>query len=115
VLLLGGDQIYADDVAEALSGPIRDLAARLVGMDEPIPGMASPASMALGARQKLINDAHMTSEQGGNHLLTFGEFCAAYLLAWNPGLWPSFETMWDHPEELMPALTVEDREKIRGQ
>jgi hypothetical protein len=32
--------------------------------------------------------AKFTSENAGNHLLSFGEFAAMYLVAWNVENWP---------------------------
>jgi hypothetical protein len=45
--------------------------------------------IGVGERQQIVNDhAKFTSQKAGNHLLSFGEFAAMYLLAWNSQNWP---------------------------
>ncbi|HEX9963352.1 MAG TPA: hypothetical protein VGB04_00010 [Allosphingosinicella sp.] len=84
-LFLTGDQIYADDVAEVLAPRIQALGHELQGRVETLPGLTRPlAAYGLGDRQDLVsNFAGFTSSDAANHLLTFGEFAATYLLAWN--------------------------------
>lgn len=89
-LLLGGDQIYGDDVPALLIRTIQDLARALLGFDEPLPGIQKPNTIAVDGRQAAVETAKLTSGHAANHLLTFGEYCAAYLLAWNPDVWPTF-------------------------
>jgi hypothetical protein len=43
----------------------------------------------IGERQRLVKEyAGFTSPNAGNHLLSFGEFAAMYLVAWNAKNWP---------------------------
>lgn len=92
LLLLTGDQIYADDVADVLLAVAADAAPALLGFDEQLPTAAGPrvASVFLpGERKRLVaDDARLTTEDGGSHLLSFGEYCAMYLLAFGTAIWP---------------------------
>jgi len=92
LLLLTGDQIYADDVADVLLTVAADAAEVLLGYDEELPTVAGPriASVFLpGERKELVaDDARLTTEDGGSHLLSFGEYCAMYLLAFGTAIWP---------------------------
>ncbi len=89
-LLLTGDQIYADDVADALLVQLRAVETALMGWQEKLPGISGDSDdLKPGHRQDLVEDeAEFTSGEASSHLLTFGEFCAMYLLAWSPVLWP---------------------------
>ena len=91
LLLLTGDQIYADDVATALLPSLTSIGASLfaTGSPEtvPVPGIGdvpvTQASFPAGRRQKLIRaTAGMTSDDAHNHLIGFGEWAALYLLSW---------------------------------
>lgn len=90
-LLLTGDQIYADDVHAKLIGPIIQLAEKIMGRQELLPADYGYAYWyeSDGERKELISDGFST-EKGGNHLLTFGEFAAMYLLAWSGSIWRRF-------------------------
>jgi hypothetical protein len=93
-LLLTGDQIYADDVADALLFMLMDAADALLGWTEALPGGPEAAALAPGARGTLTLDAGLTSGYPNkafskSHLVRFGEFCAMYLFAWSPTLWPT--------------------------
>ena len=111
-MMLGGDQIYADDVPAAITPAIQELANALMGMEEPLPGIKTPTSIALNGRQKYSNGGKLTSDHALNHLFTFGEFCAAYLLSWNPGLWPKLPTWADIYDELDEKPPVNKAEAI---
>jgi len=89
-LFLTGDQIYADDVAMPLIQHITKFGIELLGWEEPIHGLNKKLTeIGIGERQQIVNDhAKFTSQKAGNHLLSFGEFAAIYLLAWNAQNWP---------------------------
>ncbi|MFJ8437638.1 alkaline phosphatase D family protein [Kitasatospora griseola] len=98
-LLLTGDQIYADDVAEDLTAPIIELGADLMGFDETVPvlgGATVPVRGLVGGARGLLLAKVFTPDYAGvlrnsaarNHLMGFGEFAAMYLLGWNKALWP---------------------------
>lgn len=49
---------------------------------------AGPEVFPIGGRLRLTTHAgQLTSIDGVNHLVSFGEFAAAYLLAWSPACW----------------------------
>ncbi|MBE7448580.1 MAG: hypothetical protein HS111_06770 [Kofleriaceae bacterium] len=90
MLILNGDQIYADEVPDAMLEHIHELLPDLVGYPEELPGLklAKP-----GKRRSHLKELGFTTEEGSSHVLTFGEYCLLYLLYWNEALWPpSFGT-----------------------
>ncbi|MEU6578244.1 hypothetical protein [Streptomyces sp. NPDC046805] len=92
-LILTGDQIYADDVADGLLHICSTYGRALLGRDEKFPTLP-PASQEWlfrpGHRQDMVTgDFHMTTTEGRSHLLRLSEFLAMYLLAWSPALWPA--------------------------
>jgi hypothetical protein len=114
MLLLTGDQIYADDLATALSPFLTSIGANLLATAQPetvpVPSAGdvpvTQAAFPAGRRQKLIMvTAGMSSDDAPNHLIGFGEWCALYLLNWNGRLdtsrFDSFYGLW--PKDL--ALT----------
>ena len=90
-LLLTGDQIYADDVADGLLHICSTYGRTLLGRDEEFPSLP-PATKWLfqpGRRQEMMTgDFHLTTEYGDSHLVRLAEFCAMYLLVWSETLWP---------------------------
>lgn len=98
-LFLTGDQIYADDVAPALSSYLTRLGIELLGWEEKISGVERLLSdIEPGERQNVVKEyARFTAGHAGNHLLGFGEFAAMYLLAWNVENWPDeYEIASEH-------------------
>ncbi len=90
-LFLTGDQVYADDVAAPLIEHIRSLATALMGEDDAtsIPELGSVANLEVNGRAEIVTEhVGFTSEKADNHLLTFGEWAAMYLSAWNTEVWP---------------------------
>uniref|UniRef100_UPI00064C9B7D alkaline phosphatase D family protein n=2 Tax=Pseudomonas TaxID=286 RepID=UPI00064C9B7D len=111
VLLMTGDQVYADDVAGPMLRAIHSLIARLGLFDEQLEGAVVPDSQALyqhpacyyhradllpaqernetlrerffGGKRKPI----FSSSNADNHLVTFAEVMAMYLLVWSPVPW----------------------------
>lgn len=94
-LILTGDQIYADDVADALIDHIIDFGKDLMGWDEKVPvilpngtsGKIKTSTLRYGIRGKILAGV-FTSDMRANHLVAFAEFAATYLLAWNKENWP---------------------------
>ena len=90
-LYLTGDQIYGDDVA----GPLIEHVSRLGrecmgdGDDTSVPGISRLSTVGIYGRQTLAKAAKLTSDTAGNHLFTFGEFAAMYLVAWSADTWPA--------------------------
>ncbi|SBT40365.1 peptidoglycan-binding domain-containing protein [Micromonospora auratinigra] len=123
-LVLGGDQIYADDVADPLLAIIHGhdalpaagtepavpayegVAARLGLAPEPMPvGGTPPADRTYlpGKRATAIaRDAKFTSGAADSHLMSLREYLCMYLLAWSDVLWPS---SWPTFEHVLPADT----------
>jgi len=100
-LLLTGDQIYADDVSEALLMTLIDAADVLLGWQENIPGILGgqqyrapiPAYMRrspLGFPNmgKLQVTPGFTSDDLRSHLMSLGEYLSMYLFVWSDVLWP---------------------------
>jgi hypothetical protein len=99
-ILLTGDQIYADDVADEIIKPLCTLAGDLRGgrdheerfpwTPKPLTQLTEPGDRALISRLYLTPDDPDTKTSfGRNQLLGFSEFAAMHLLSWNEKLWPS--------------------------
>lgn len=111
LLMMNGDQIYADDVAGPMLRTIHGLIARLGLFDEYLEGavVSDSASLyghhasyyhradllpALDSNETLrerffggVKKPIFTSSTADNHLVTFAEVIAMYLLAWSPTPW----------------------------
>ncbi len=104
-----GDQIYGDDVADPWLFCLTDAGDTLLGWEEdlpinpePINPEPSPSLPALKAKHLPPGERTNVAEQlagftaglpnksdhVNSHLLSLGEYCAAYLFAWSPVLWP---------------------------
>jgi hypothetical protein len=90
-LFLTGDQIYGDDVAGPLIGRLTELGATLLGAEDDgsVPGVPSLSRIPIYGRQQLVEEqACFSSDKADNHLLSLGEFAAAYVVSWNAATWP---------------------------
>lgn len=111
LLMMNGDQIYADDVAGPMLRAIHGLIARLGLFDEYLEGaVVSDSASLYGHRASYYHRADLlpaldsnetlrerffggvkkpifTSSTADNHLVTFAEVIAMYLLAWSPAPW----------------------------
>ncbi|MGE8413547.1 MAG: alkaline phosphatase D family protein [Pseudomonas sp.] len=111
LLLMNGDQVYADDVAGPMLRAIHALIERLGLFDEHLDGAMVDDSQALyrhGAsyyrraellpalksnetlRERFFGGVKkpiFTSSSADNHLVTFAEVLAMYLLVWSPVPW----------------------------
>lgn len=104
-LFLTGDQIYGDDVADPLLWAASWLGDALLGWEEALPvgkkeptdvTYYTPKELPAGQRAEVATKyAGFTAglqnkrERVTSHLLSFGEYCAAYLLVWSPVCWPA--------------------------
>jgi PhoD-like phosphatase len=84
LLLLTGDQIYADDVADSILALLKQKGPELLGYQEMLPrkegGLFDPSLSQQGGRKSLAKEsAGFSSDEAENHLFTFGEFAAMYL------------------------------------
>jgi hypothetical protein len=99
LLLMTGDQIYADDVADSVLAMCTDFGDVLLGWaGEQLPslGTNTPAAYPPGVRADLVTDvAGFTGSMvdkaklAKSQLIGFGEYVAMYLLVWSPVLWPA--------------------------
>lgn len=111
LLMMSGDQIYADDVAGPMLRAIHALVERLGLFDESLEGAVVDDSASLyGHRASYYHRADLlpalesnetlrerffggakkpifTSSTADNHLVTFAEVIAMYLLVWSPTPW----------------------------
>jgi len=125
VMLLTGDQIYADDVAGPLLRAIHALVERLGLWSEHLEGSTLEDSAALydceycyyqrdellpqekstrALRERFFGGTEkpvFTSATSGNHLITLGEVLAMYLLCWSDAPWRGLSYT-------RPALTAEE-------
>ncbi|SMQ31054.1 hypothetical protein SAMN04488483_5954 [Pseudomonas helmanticensis] len=124
LLMMSGDQVYADDVAGPMLRAIHALIARLGLFDEHLEGAVvsdsaklyeHPASYYHRAdllpalesnetlRERFFGGARkpiFTSSSADNHLVTFAEVIAMYMLVWSP-------MAWSLVNPTAPALTPE--------
>lgn len=97
-LYLTGDQIYADDVADAMLFMIKDAIGELFQWEENLPGVSSNSQyLGYGNRSWLIwslakfsrvDVSESTNQARKNHLVYLTEFFSMYLFTWSPELWP---------------------------
>jgi hypothetical protein len=138
LLLMTGDQIYADDVAgpmlkaihcviarlglyhEALEGAVvnntSDLATHEHGFyerEQLLPQIATNtvlSSIFFGAKKKPV----FTSVNAQNHLIGSAEIIAMYLLVWSDTLWPDIVIDKDGIPEKYNAIFDKENEAITG-
>src|SRR6266511_2171843 len=115
-LFLTGDQLYGDDVAAALIGYLHRLGISLTGRAERIPSIPPQALDEVGGRQRWVHEqVGFTSPRAANHLLTFGEFAACYLLAFADTLWPrDTGELARLAEQTSPQLEAGTRRRLRA-
>ena len=96
-LFLTGDQIYADDVADAMLFMIDDAASTLFNWDENYAPFTA-AELVPGKRNtnnRMRNDVGFTGmlpnkpKYSKSHLLKFREYATMYMFAWSDVLWPT--------------------------
>ncbi|WP_017316024.1 metallophosphoesterase family protein [Mastigocladopsis repens] len=111
-LFLTGDQIYVDDVADALLFMLMDASQTLLGWTERLPDVKNVEELNPGKRNNLathtagftasLSKINTISNLAKSHLFTLGEFLTMYLFAWSDVLWtkpedfPTFEDV--HPD-----------------
>ncbi|MBW4609743.1 MAG: hypothetical protein KME22_21680 [Hassallia sp. WJT32-NPBG1] len=102
-LFLTGDQIYADDVADALLFMLIDASQTLLGWSEVLPDVENLEELNAGKRNNLathiagltssLSKFNKISNVAKSHLFTLGEFYAMYLFAWCDVLWTKSEDL----------------------
>lgn len=132
VLVMSGDQIYADDVAGPMLSAIHALLAQL-GLpseqlnasqidqiteadrlyEEPTHYRRSSLLPKTETRQGVLNVMFsgvrkpvFTTVTADNHLITLGEVLAMYLLVWSPAPWQSLDI------QAPPGLTAKQQQKF---
>lgn len=130
LLMMSGDQVYADDVAGPMLRVIHELIQRLGLFEECLEGAvvrdstelySHPASYYQRAdllpalksnetlRERFFGGSRkpiFTSSNAENHLVTFGETLAMYLLVWSP-------VPWTLVAPGMPELSAEHQARYR--
>ena len=132
VLIMSGDQIYADDVAAPFLASIHQLTDRLGFADEALPCSEVHSSHQLHRdhpyyyhRETLLPDTEggqavtdlvfggarkpvFTSDNAHNHLITLAEVLSMYLLVWSPAGWQNRTVpgMEDLPQTLTSDQAV---------
>jgi hypothetical protein len=109
LLLLTGDQIYADDVAVALAAMLRDQAMQLTGIPETLPGI-DLAQIPLHGRKDVLKeqDSGLSSGESENHLFSFGEYAAMYLYVFGNAQGWTPPAAWQQASTLGAADDAED-------
>lgn len=116
-LFLTGDQIYGDDVADALLWALTDAGDTLLGWQEKLPlkedlvngdRYMNPSELKPGQRSELARDyggftAMLINkpEKAKSHLFGLGEYYAMYLFVWSPILWPQ---KLPEPKDIYPGF-----------
>ncbi len=132
VLLMTGDQVYADDVAGPMLVAIHGLVHRLGLYGERLEGAVVADSEELfnhpatyyrredllpafksneALRERFFGGVEkpvFTTANGHNHLITLGEVMAMYLLVWSP-------LPWSLIEPAMPPLDAKQAERYRSE
>ncbi|QFT24480.1 hypothetical protein FIV02_23215 [Pseudomonas sp. THAF187a] len=136
LLLMSGDQVYVDDVAGPMLCAIHQLIARLGLFDEQLEGAVVEDSQALYAdpvgyyrraellpeitsnqtlRDKFFGGVKkpiFTSSSADNHLVTFAEMIAMYLLVWSPVPWTLIEETPPPLDEQRQQRYADERQRI---
>ena len=120
LLILSGDQIYADDVAVSLLAMLQEKATELMGYEELLPNQINPLRIPLRGRKTILHDnkSGFTSDKSHNHLLSFGEYAAMYLYvfgnrdSWQPVLdWEALQnSKFDHNDKKVTPRQAFDAE-----
>jgi hypothetical protein len=120
-LFLTGDQIYADNLPTAAQIMVTNLANQYMGCTERVPthyprnpGAAGSTprdcdliNFPAGLRKNLVmHDARLSTSDGNNHLLSFGEFCMMHLLTWSNELWVDTLTTQADAFKALPTTTT---------
>lgn len=109
LLLLTGDQIYADDVADPIFAMIKQKTVELLGFQEMLPKKEGekfdPSAVPVGGRETLSKDiAGFSSSETKNHLFTFAEFAAMYVYVFGNARNWQLELLPEHDANLRSAL-----------
>jgi hypothetical protein len=121
MLVLTGDQVYADEVAGPLIAYLRRLATELMGPGDEtsVPGVPQLSKLGVYMRAATATEKlKLTSGHAENHLMSFGEWAAMYLLSWSEANWPA---KFPQAEEVVgddfgsPATVLKTRAKYNSE
>ncbi|WP_375320759.1 alkaline phosphatase D family protein [Aliivibrio logei] len=122
LLMMSGDQIYADDVAGPMLMAIQQIIPQLELFEESLPDKAIPTDTSLYAHQHNLYQRDkilphyvdntnflsrwnlyksrpiFSSSEHENHLITCAEFFVMYLLVWSPALWECIDLPTSLPD-----------------
>ncbi|GAA4364055.1 hypothetical protein GCM10023185_33230 [Hymenobacter saemangeumensis] len=113
-MYLTGDQIYADDVADAMLYMLRDAEALIIGWNESLPLIQSSDNLNPGHRAAVVKNRAELSvgeepESAKSHLIRLSEFYLMYVFAWSPVLWVDQGTNLPEWNDVFPGVsTVEE-------
>jgi hypothetical protein len=133
ILMLSGDQIYADHVAGPMLYAIHKVIKQLGLNDEQLPSNDLQNAVEIFAEQPNYyqrkamlpltettkywrkNKAKdiFTSAYVHNHLISFSEVCAMYLLVWSPALWESINLDEMPKSEQQPKLQQQEKANLK--
>ena len=102
LLIMSGDQVYQDSVSSIAMIRILQIAEAIVNMDESNPFEELSNPLYLNSRGEPTKETYGLSG-GGNHLWTFAEYCANYLLYWSDVFWPQ-EWLKSHTDYSPPRF-----------
>jgi hypothetical protein len=119
-LLLTGDQIYADEVADVLLAMLMDAVPTLFGWSEELPGGTNSHSVAFGpytvsqlapsTREAPIYNAQFTTQDTRSHVMTLCEYIAMYLFVWSDDLFVESPTIAEF-KVLYPDVNIKRFER----
>lgn len=112
VLFLTGDQIYADDVPTPLINHITELGNQVLGwgFKERVPDIGETSELRVKNRETITQETvRFTSTHAQNHIFSFAEYAALYLISWNVENWPD-----SYPKPKRPP-SVSETEPTRFQ
>jgi hypothetical protein len=112
LMILTGDQIYGDEVGGPLIRHLTQLGQEVIGPHDQtsVPDMPPLNEVDVYGRQELMTErAKFTSGNAENHLVSFGEFAAMYLISWESSHWPD---RLPDVEESLEGLEGAERSKL---
>lgn len=124
-LFMTGDQIYGDDVADSMLWLVQGISQLLWGWTEELPlkqGSILSDQLPPGKRSEIARiEGGMTAmlrgkeDKAKSHLFSFGEYAAAYLLAWSPVFAPQSipdDSIWGQSSQSAKVWRQEIRETV---
>lgn len=92
LLVLTGDQIYGDDVADVISYILQAIMPTLLGYTEVLPDVPDTETLNPGEREaimRILGGFSCYDGYGKSHSMRMADYIGLYLLAWSDVLWPA--------------------------